>query len=178
MAEDKKKKVGNPGRRSSGRLARERLDVVERMLRQCWSHSRIKKSIAKEWGIGERQAGNYIKRVYDQWQKDADKLLYDRVELRRNQLEGILELAMNEEPPDKKTAVQCLDRLLKVEGGYAPVKVESTVTHNDLRKMTSHDKRTELERLMELYRPKKGNGVSGGNGVSKKNGTNGGHGPN
>jgi hypothetical protein len=143
-----------PRKRYSHKLARERLDVVDQMLRQCWTHSAIQVVLAKKWDISKRQVRNYIKKTYARWDEDAKKTLVDRVHLRRAQLEGILEMAMQQAPPDLRIAVSALDRLCRVDGAYAAEKAEVTVTGNiesEIRHMTSDDQRKAIAELWDKY---------------------------
>jgi hypothetical protein len=155
--EEKKPKTGpgsRKGKRYSHKIARERLDIVDQMLRQCWTHSAIQSVLAKKWDIGKRQVRNYIKKAYERWDEDARVTLVDRTALRRAQLEGVLELAMQAVPPDLKTAVSALDRLCRVDAAYAPEKAE--VSHSGsvdqkVRHMTSDEQRKELQDLLSRY---------------------------
>lgn len=107
--------------------------------------------LSKEWGITPRQIRNYIRKVYDKWEADAKALQVDRVEQRRNQFEGLLETAMKANPPDVRSAAIILDRLCKIDGAYAAVKVVADHTGSigySIRDMTSDDKRRKLEDLM------------------------------
>lgn len=158
MADSDKKKGGNPGRRAAQRIANmpERLERVDQMLRACWSHSAIADVCSREWGVSRRQVRKYVSKVYKRWEEDAQKTFVDRVALRRSQLEGVLEKAMTSRPPDLRVAVAALDRLCRIDGAYSPAEVRATVQATvegsvSLQKMTSNDKRTELDRLIEEY---------------------------
>ncbi len=114
--------------RNTRGLAPERLMVIDQMLRQCLTHGAIAALCAKNWGLSERQIHNYIRAVYVKWEEDAKKTLVDRTWLRRSQLEGVLETAMQMKPPDLRVAVAALDRLCKVDGVYAPLEVHAGVS--------------------------------------------------
>lgn len=148
------------GKRVSKRMPKERLDIVDQMLRKCLSHSAICAVLGRQWDITPRQVQNYMRKVYERWDADAKATLVDRVHLRRGQLEGVLEAAMAQQPPDLRAAVAALDRLCRVDGAYEPVRVAVSGSV-DYRNMTSDEKRKELERLISVYAPSsKGNGAA------------------
>lgn len=156
-------KVGNPGKRNGKRLVPERLRVIDQMLHQCYTHSAIVAVCSQQWGIGTRQVRNYIKRVYQQWDEDARKTLVDRVHLRRKQLEGVLEVAMQQEPPDLRAAVQALDRLCRIDNAFAPEQVNNIISHaDDIHRMTSDEQRKEIASLVEKYKAMTAAGTSNG----------------
>ena len=154
------------GKRSQ--LARERLEVVDGLLRNCLSHSAITAILAKQWDVTRRQVRNYIRKAYDVWDEDARLVAGDtsvraaRINLRRAQLEGILETAMSASPPNLSAAVQAMDRLCKVEGAYAPIELGINVndpTEERIANMTSNDKRKRLAEIEEIIaRRKRANG--------------------
>ncbi len=151
------------GKRSARRLAPERISHVEQMLRGCLSHPAITAICAREWQISQRAVSNYINAVYEKWERENKRTLIDRVYLRRGQLEGVLELAMNPgkgddgrpKERDLKVAIAALDRLCRVDGAYAAerqsVEVSGQVeqTHTvSVDHMTSEQKRQRIAYLI------------------------------
>lgn len=139
------------GRRNGKKMAQERINVVDQMLRSCYTHQAIISVITREWQIQQRQARNYIRKVYDRWEKEAKETFVDRVHLRRSQLEGVLEKAM--QGGDLRIAVAALDRLCRIDGAYAPTEINATVTGLETRiaRMTSDEQRKEIEELWAKY---------------------------
>lgn len=140
------------GKRGGQTLPAERLAVVEQMLHNCYTHSSIVQVCSRNWGVGIRQVYNYIGKVYRQWERESEKTLVDRVHLRRKQLEQVLEMAMNSDPPDLRVAIAALDRLCRVDGAFAPERVEGTMRHiTTVISMTSGEQRKELNELFTRY---------------------------
>jgi len=149
------------GKRNSAVLAMERLDMMDAMLRSCMTHAAIDAILRREWGVSNRQLRNYRKAVYDRWQSDSRHHAVSKVAVRRAQLEGVLERAMNpgkdesgkERQPDLRTAVLALDRLCKVDGAYAPERVEHTgLVGVDVGAMRASDREAKLKELFTKYR--------------------------
>lgn len=150
------------------KLDMERIRFVDQLLRSCMTHGRICGILAKDWDISERQARKYIAATMRQWDRDSEVVKGNRVELRRAQLEGVLERCLlaidpdHRDPvtgdylckPDLRTAVLALDRLCRIEGIYSP----TTVNVNHSRtpaKMRSSDREAELMKLLGKYRDAK-----------------------
>jgi len=178
MAENKTPaRRGNYTRRRNGKkLTRERLDVVDQMLRNCYTHQAIITVLRREWQVRDRQVRNYIAKVYARWDEEAKSNLVDRTHLRRAQFEGILEKAMQE--GDLRIAVAALDRLCRIDNAYAPSEANVHVTGMDARiaRMTSDEQRKEIEELWTKYNQmpaSKGPRASRANGANGKNGANG-----
>lgn len=107
--------------------ARERLDIVDQMLRQGYTRSSIQILLSKKWGMTRRQVRKYIAQVISAWEADAILNTENRITERRSQLEGVLEMALRQDPPNLKVAIAALDRLCKVDGCYPAQEVSLAV---------------------------------------------------
>ncbi len=156
---------------------RRRRRTVEQMLHRCITHTSIEATLSEKWRCTTRTIRDYIRKVYEDWQADADRLAPARHFQRREQMEGVLEKAMVMDPPDLRTAMICLDRLCRLDACYPEARAKIMVTHNGevgLKAMTSHDKRKALDALFEEYkgalvetesdRKRKANGKTNGSG--------------
>jgi hypothetical protein len=103
---------------------RARLDIVEQMLRQGYTSSSIQLLLSKKWDITRRQVRNYLNRVYKEWEAEHTVTTQSRVQQRRAQLEGVLELALRQDPPHLRAAIQALDRLCRIDGCYPKDQVQ------------------------------------------------------
>lgn len=131
-----------------------RLDRVETLLRQCKTTNSIQTLLAAEWGVTQRCIRLYIAKVYDKWQEEAKSETVSRRELRRAQLEGVLELAVTGFEPDLKAAVAAIDRLCKIDGVFAPIEHSHTLpdgSKRDLKSMTSGERRNAMAELFAKY---------------------------
>lgn len=153
-------------KRERTRMWRERLRTVDKLLRSCLSHGAIEQLLCKDWDVNPRQVRKYIRDVYRLWDEDAKRTNSTRIELRRAQLEGVLECSMlltdpltGKAKPDVRTAVMALHRLCLVDGVYGPSKVEHSGTvklgGTDPAVMRSSDREDELTKLMAKYREAK-----------------------
>lgn len=151
-------------------LDQARVDLVEQLMRSCMTSGTIARLLAKQWDLSERQARRYISAVLLIWRRDS--LTFDaqsgmRRELRRAQLEGVLERCLTAiDPefrrhpdtgelllkPDFKTAVVALDRLCKIDGIFEPTRVEVNHTGEmPIESMKSMDRASELKALIDKY---------------------------
>lgn len=151
-----------------------RIRFVDQLLRSCMTHGRICTILATEWDITERQARKYIAATLRQWDRDSEVMAGGRTELRRAQLEGVLERCLlTVDPdhilkidpktgetvyfpkPDLRTAVLALDRLCRIEGIFTPTAVNVTHTMRKASTMRSSDREGELLKLLTKYRDAK-----------------------
>ncbi len=134
------------------------------------THGRIAETLAVKYDMSRRQADRYIAAAMRQWERDAESsgIMGSRTELRRAQLEGVLERCLltvdpdHIDPktgehmlkPDLRTAVLALDRLCRIEGVFSPTQL--TVNHTGApSKMRSSDREAELIKLLTKYRDAK-----------------------
>lgn len=133
------------------------------------THGRIAETLAVKYDMSRRQADRYIAAAMRQWDRDAESagIKGSRTELRRAQLEGVLERCLltvdpdHIDPktgewmlkPDLRTAVLALDRLCRIEGVFSPTQL--TVNHTGPTapsKMRSSDREAELIKMLTKYR--------------------------
>lgn len=166
--------IGKAPRRPQ--LMRARIREVDQLLRSCMTHGTIERICAKNWDITPRQVRNYIAAVFRHWEREAESTRPHVRELRRAQLEGVLERCLTTVDPDHiegvdpetgkpiymlkpdlRTATIALHRLCMIDGVYEPTRVE--VTNADGRPkveaMKSMDRESELMALLERYKAQK-----------------------
>lgn len=95
---------------------------VESLLATCTPHPVIKAQIAKKFGVGERQAANWIKATYEELAIEARPRQKDE---RRAQMRAALSDFYQKALLARQfnAAVTALDRLCKLDGLYAPDEV-------------------------------------------------------
>lgn len=141
--------------------------------------------ILAQTDVSQRTAYSTVKRAYAQLEGD------DKIErpMRKHQLREtlrvILRKALAGARPNYGAALRACRELALLDGLYSPTEInvggDITVEHQ-IRKMTSHDKRTELANLMDQWGDRllddnyidvgegKSNGKSNGTGQDKGNG--------
>lgn len=129
----------------------QRMREVEKLLSRGITNQTICDIYMTKWNITKQGVMKYVEEIVRKW-RDEDAKLSDgsRVSIRRQQLEGMLELAMRQDPPDFRTGVVILDRLCKVDNVFAAqvVKVTGGISVNS---MTNAEKNKELQELMKKY---------------------------
>ncbi len=127
-----------------------RLRDVEKLMMRGITNQTIIELFTAKWGIKHQMVQKYITEVLDKWKAaDASVDGEARISLRRQQLEGMLELAMKQDPPDFRTGVVVLDRLCKIDNVFAAQVVR--VTGVAITAMTNAEKNRELQELMKKY---------------------------
>ena len=129
MAETKKKKSAKkknaPKKVGCDKSQTEqRIVEVEELILSCYTHATIQTVLSEKWGVTRRQVRNYINKTYARLEADAAADKTDRSVKRRNQLEGLLELATRSR--DYKAATTIMDKICRIEGTYAAAKVDIT----------------------------------------------------
>lgn len=125
-----------------------RLAMVEEALLAGRSHTWCMETFAAAWKVTERQVQNYLARVEQQWKERAPTAT---PELRQQARERVLMLmrtclASAESPGAFAGATKAADMLNKIDGVYAPEKVEHS-GGVDVSALTQKQRR---ERLAEL----------------------------
>lgn len=124
---------------------------VEKLMMRGITNQTIVDIYTTKWGISAQGVMKYITQTIDKWRAADDAMPQEnRISVRRQQLEGMLELAMKQDPPDFRTGVVILDRLCKVDNVFAAqvVKVTGGVA---ITAMTNAEKNRELQELMQKY---------------------------
>ena len=110
--------------RNNPQMRKELLEVTGEMLRECWPHDKIARALAAKGGIGRRQAWRYIARVYAEW--ESQHALHDP-HARSKMREAFQQFYVAARKADEfHAAAMILDRLARLEGVYAPTRVEMT----------------------------------------------------
>lgn len=131
----------------NARIPRERVFELERLLTQCVPHPQIKRYCAAKWGITEHTVEGYIREVYRRWGAMPSLDREGRKEQMRQTLNDFYQSARK--AGAYSAAATALDRMCKLDGLYAPEKVEVGVGASTAVTETAPDK--IRDRIRELY---------------------------
>lgn len=129
----------------------ERLEAVERMLRECQSHSVIEQILAARFGVTRGTVRLWIHEVYKQLGEQAEDLRPFAREKLREAFVEFYQRAMaptaTEKGPDYKAALQALDRLARLDGCYEPEKLVIDAGQGSYR--TAEHVKSRMEELLQ-----------------------------
>jgi hypothetical protein len=104
------------------KLPRARLDAVEQRLAECASHHQVEREFAEAWSCSRRTVRRYVQAVYRIWAEQTAPLREGARERMRRAFEQHHQLCVAR--GDMRTAGMMLDRLARLDGAYAPERVE------------------------------------------------------
>jgi DNA-binding transcriptional MerR regulator len=105
----------------------ERLKLVKTFLAKGMPLPQIRRLLAEEIGISQRQVDNYIKDVFNQWENKESKQRPGKRAQIRYQLYQLYEKCF--EKKDYKTCVTILDRLCKLDALDLPTEDIININH-------------------------------------------------
>lgn len=117
---------------------------VDACLALCMRHSDIVVHIQERFKISERQVHYDINQAYRRHEEDDDEIRPKRKATMRRTMEALYRKCLVER--DLKAAVQVLDRLCKLDGLYAPEKIQL----DKLPQLKTADRRARLAELLEI----------------------------
>lgn len=117
--------------------------AVESLLAAQVRPGQIATTLAVKFSLSERQIHRYIRRIQEELAEEAEKERPLRKNQLRQSLRAILQKAL--QTNQLTAAVQAADRLAKLDGLFAPERIEATLRTVEL--MTSDQQR---KRLFEL----------------------------
>lgn len=129
------------------RMKPERQYEIERLLTQCVPHPQIRRYLSQKWGITEHTVDAYVRETYRRWAALPAMDKDGRREQMRQVLSEFYQRAMR--AGNHSAAVTALDRLSKLDGLYAPEKVE---VRDSSAEVASTDPDRVRQRIVELYR--------------------------
>jgi hypothetical protein len=128
-----------------------RLAQVEEALLAGRSHSWCMETYAEAWGVTERQVQNYLARVEAQWRERAPTATPELRAQARERVQMLMRtaLASNADgvPGALGAAMKAADMLNKIDGVYAPEKVEHSGAV-DVTAMTPAQRRARMDELL------------------------------
>jgi hypothetical protein len=127
-----------------------RLSQVEDALLSGRSHTWCMETFAGQWKVSERQVQNYIARVETKW-RERSASPERREEARERCLMLLRKYSDSEVPGAAGAACKAADMLNKIDGVYAPEKVEHS-GGVDLRTMSPQQRQAEIEALLAKAR--------------------------
>src|SRR5262245_57775810 len=124
-----------------------RMRAVEQLVARYLPAREIAARIAERFGCSERTVYDDIRLVWKELAKEDEE---ERA-VRKNQMRSTLRRLFNKavRAEDYKAAIQALDRLCKLDGLLAPVKVEHA-GELGVAAMRSGDRRARLEDLLDV----------------------------
>lgn len=144
----------------SPRLSAERELEVGRLLSQCVPHLQIRAYLKQKWGCSEETVRRAINEVYYRWGQAAQPEKDSRREQMRQALMDFYTAARKHGA--YAPAVTALDRLCRIDGLYAPEKLE--VAEGQSQDIASSNPDAIRARIVELYeRFKHAGGAAVGN---------------
>jgi hypothetical protein len=117
---------------------------VDACLALCMRHSDIVVHIKKKFQISERQVHYDINQAYRRHEEDEDDARPKRKNNMRRTMEALYRKCLIEN--DLKAGIQVLDRLCKLDGLYAPEKIE----FDKLPQLKTADRRARLAELLAI----------------------------
>jgi len=108
--------------RSVKNMAPERRARLLMLLTDFVPRHKIIDTLTAEWGCSAQTVKRHIYAIFDEWDKDPVEGSKARRYQAIQQLYGIIELCLQK--GQYNTAVSAIDKLLRVEGAYAPTRVE------------------------------------------------------
>lgn len=145
----------NPGKVGGHRaIPRSRLDAIEAALGRVLPHSIIERKFATEWKITRRQVRRYISKVYEEWEEQAKENRATHRSALRWAFQDIYQKSYSDQ--EWGMALQALDRIGRLDGCYAPDKVEVSGEITNLGFKDAEEAKARLVELMKKHREKLG----------------------
>jgi hypothetical protein len=128
------RKAKTPARPKKGRgsnFSPARLEEVRKRIATCRPRPRIEAELAAEWGVTTRQVRKYVALVYEQLREEAKETAAHRKDEVREQMYEVVRRCLDADNTafgnaDYRTAIRALENIAKLDGLYAPEKVEHT----------------------------------------------------
>jgi len=138
-------------KRSTPQVVTKRRTEVAELLAAQVSGTEIAERIAERYSISTRMAWKDIKTVYDTWETDSSRERGFRRHRMRNTMMAFYQRCMARR--QYTAALGALDRLCKLDGLYAPEKLEVEHTGSvDISKLTSAQIRDRIDELLDIRR--------------------------
>lgn len=138
------------GAREAEAMSAVRLAQIEDALLSGRSHGWCEETFAPAWKVSDRQVRNYIARVEERWRQTAPTATPELRQQARERVLMLLRSAMadrSEVPGAYSAAKGALDMLNKIDGVYAPEKVEHSGSV-DVATLTPAQRRARMAELM------------------------------